>query len=60
MDKEQEKTCIHLGDGAYASFNGYHIVLSVNHHKNEVVFLEPQVVKALFEYCKTYFKNIDK
>lgn len=60
MDKEQEKTCVHLGDGAYASFDGYQIWLSANHHKNTVVALEPEVLKSFIEYCKRYFPDITK
>jgi hypothetical protein len=26
----------YLGDGVYASFNGYQIWLAVNHHENKV------------------------
>jgi len=43
---------IYLGDGVYASFDGYQIWLAVNHHKNKVVALEPQVLKKLCEYAK--------
>ena len=42
----------YLGDGVYASFDGYQIWLAVNHHENKVVALEPQVFKNLCEYSK--------
>jgi hypothetical protein len=42
----------YLGDGVYASFDGYEIWLAVNHHENKVVALEPQVFKNLCEYLK--------
>jgi hypothetical protein len=42
----------HLGDGVYASYDGYHIRLAVNHHENKVVALEPSVVYALIAYAK--------
>lgn len=41
----------YLGDGVYASFDGYQIWLAVNHHENKVVALEPQVMAALFEHA---------
>jgi len=47
MDKEMIE---YLGDGVYASFDGYHIWLAVNHHENKVVALDPYVMKSLIEY----------
>ena len=43
----------YLGDGVYASFDGYHVWLAVTHHSNNVVALEPQVYRALIEYIET-------
>jgi hypothetical protein len=40
----------HLGDGVYASFDGYHINLAVNHHTNHAVALEPSVMQALIMF----------
>ena len=40
----------YLGDGVYASFDGYHIWLAVNDHMNVVVALEPSVFAALVQY----------
>ena len=42
----------YLGDGVYASFDGYQIWLAVNHHTNTVVALEPNVFNALVEFEK--------
>ncbi len=42
----------YLGDGVYASFDGYKIWLAVNDHRNKVVALEPQVLRALEEYAE--------
>ena len=41
----------YLGDGVYASFDGYQIWLAVNHHENKVVALDPQVFERLCEYA---------
>lgn len=41
----------YLGDGVYASFDGYQIWLAVNHHENKVVALEPDVFRALVGYA---------
>ncbi len=40
----------YLGDGVYASFDGYQISLAANDHRNKVIALEPQVMVALQEY----------
>ena len=45
------KDSTYLGDGVYASFDGYQIWLSVNHHENKQVALEPKVMEALLEYA---------
>lgn len=41
---------VHLGDGVYASFDGYHICLAVNDHRNHAVALEPSVMQALIMF----------
>ena len=40
----------YLGDGVYASFDGYQIWLAVNHHENKVIALDPFVYSALYRY----------
>ena len=43
----------YLGDGVYASFNGYHIVLDLRGQDNTTrIALEPSVLDSLFEYRK--------
>jgi hypothetical protein len=42
---------VYLGDGVYASYDGYQIWLAVNHHTNKQVALEPQVLAALLRYA---------
>jgi hypothetical protein len=44
---------VYLGDGVYASSDGYQIWLAVNHHENQVVALEPDVLSNLFKYAET-------
>lgn len=43
----QEKT--YLGDGAYLSYDGYHLVLTTEDgiSVQNIIYLEPQVYKAL-------------
>jgi len=53
-EKETENTEItkdrYLGDGVYASFDGYQIWLAVNDHKNKVVAIDSHVADALIDY----------
>ena len=43
----------YLGDGVYASFDGFQIWLHVGHHEAPgVVALEPEVMRSLKEYDK--------
>ena len=42
----------HLGDGVYASFDGYQIWLAADHHNNKVMALEPEVFRNLIQYEK--------
>lgn len=46
-DKIEDK---YLGDGVYASFDGYQIWLAANDHRNKVVAIEPQVWVALQKF----------
>lgn len=49
----------YLGDGVYASFDGYQIWLAVNHHENKVVALEPSVFDALYRYAASFKEQSD-
>jgi len=42
----------YLGDGVYASHDGYQVWLAANHHENKVVALEPEVMSALIAYVR--------
>lgn len=42
----------YLGDGVYASYDGYYIWLAVNHHKNKVVAIESSVLTNLDAYAQ--------
>lgn len=50
----------YLGDGVYASFDGYQIWLAANHHTNKVIALEPAVFSSLVDYAKQVFKIEEK
>lgn len=47
----------YLGDGLYADFDGYQIILAANDrvsgHPTDKVALEPGVVRAFFNYVKS-------
>lgn len=42
----------YLGDGVYASFDGYQIWLAANDPGNKVIALEPEVYQALVAYAE--------
>ena len=42
----------YLGDGVYASYDGFQVWLAANHHENKVIALEPVVILALERYIK--------
>lgn len=46
-----EEHAAYLGDGVYASFDGYQIWLAVNHHENKQIALDPQVMQRLQGYA---------
>lgn len=47
-EKSQDR--IYLGDGVYASHDGFQIWLAVNNHLNDVIALEPNVMEILIRY----------
>lgn len=42
----------YLGDGVYASCDGYHIWLAANDPENKVVAIEPDVMACLLAYAR--------
>jgi hypothetical protein len=51
------KLSAYLGDGVYASFDGWQIWLAANHHENNVIALDPDVFEQLIQYSKTLKKR---
>jgi len=49
----------YLGDGVYASFDGYQIWLVVNHHENKVIALDPHVQEALIDYIENLHRELE-
>lgn len=43
---------LYLGDGVYASDDGFQIWLAANDPNNEVIALEPSVLAALIDYAE--------
>jgi hypothetical protein len=56
MRKPNEDSSTYLGDGAYATYDGYHIVLYTDDgiERTNQVFLEPQAFEAFFRWAETY------
>jgi hypothetical protein len=53
MDEEEQKIETYLGDGVYASFDGFGIWLDLRAQGPERICLEPNVLVALVEFAKT-------
>lgn len=51
----------YLGDGVYASFDGYHVVLDLRGQDNTTrIALEPAVLDRLFDYRRALMKAAEK
>jgi hypothetical protein len=50
---------VYIGEGVYASFDGYQIWLAANHHENKVIALEPKVMENLINYAAKVFGRQD-
>lgn len=50
----------YCGDGVYASFDGYHLILTTGHHLPALaankVYLEPDVIGHVLAYIETINK----
>ncbi len=55
LDKKE-----YLGDGAYVTFDGYHVVLTAENgvHATDTVALEPEVLDRFLEYVKKLRENL--
>jgi len=47
---EPERNAEYLGDGVYATFNGYRIKLTANVPTTDTIYLEPFVLRALNQF----------
>jgi hypothetical protein len=50
MNENETTQQAYIGDGVYASYDGYHVKIAVNHHLNHVVAFEPMVMELLIGY----------
>ncbi len=52
----------YLGDGAYVTFDGYHIVLTAENgiRATDTVALEPEVLNRFIDYVERLNKFIEK
>ena len=54
------KLSTYLGDGIYASYDGFQIWLAVDDRDNNVVALEPMTFAALVRYVETLRETSSK
>jgi len=50
--EDLKKFDLYLGDGVYASFDGYQIWLAANDPGDKVIALDPKTFRSLIEYGK--------
>ena len=51
---------VYLGDGVYASFDGFHIILDLRAQDNTTrIAMDPEVIVALERYLKMVEKTIE-
>ena len=48
----------YIGDGVYVRFDGYAFHMAVNHHLNEVMVIEPEVLDRLIEFRKQVIEKM--
>lgn len=58
LDNRQKHQDVYLGDGVYASFDGFQIWLAANHHENKVVAIEPKVMEQLLAYARMVWPQV--
>jgi hypothetical protein len=53
MSYPDEKNTEHMGDGVYATFDGFGLEIRINDHRSEAVaYMEPAVVAALSQFLE--------
>jgi hypothetical protein len=50
----------YLGDGVYAKFDGYYIILKANVPTTDTIFLEPAVYESLLKFAERIDKEQPK
>ena len=49
----------HIGDGLYMIDNGYDVAIAVNHHNNEVAYLDMLHIDAAIQYLNEVKEKIN-
>jgi len=61
MGEKKVEPETYIGDGVYASFDGYQIKLRTNRDgPDEVIYIEPMVYMALVNFAKKVWKREDE
>lgn len=51
MEPTQAAVEMYLGDCVYASFDGWNIILDLRGQGPDIIVLEPEVMKALYDFA---------
>lgn len=56
MEAEERKNHAYIGDGVYAEWDGYHVILRANDHRDthctDKIYLEPGVLERINLFYK--------
>jgi len=55
-DKSKRIPIIYIGDGLFMRDNGWNVAIAVNHHENEVAFIDKNDINVAIDYL-TQAKN---
>ncbi len=60
-DRRMEERATYIGDGVYASFDGYQIKLSTERDgRDEVIYLDPETYASLVRFAKQFYGDAGK
>jgi len=48
----------YIGDGLYMTDHGYNVAIAVNHHLNEVAFIDAPDIDKAIEYLQKVKENL--
>lgn len=50
----------HIGDGLYMKDNGWNVAIAVNHHENNVAYIDMNDIDTAIDYLKRVKQRIER